>query len=102
MADTVNELTKGFSEERLARIRAKSDAFIAEYSSLMDFRQAAGLTQEQLAERVSVSQESISRLEKRTDMHLSTLRRYIEAMGYELELTAVRKNDEGLPIKLDL
>ncbi len=85
MAITVEELTKDFSEERLARIRSKSEQFIKEYNSLMEFRKAVGLTQAEIAGKMAIAQESISRLEKREDMHISTLRRYVEALGGKLE-----------------
>ena len=51
-------------------------------------RQARGLSQKVLAELLHVQQPSIAKLEKRTDMYLSTLRSHIEAMGGELEVIA--------------
>ena len=51
-------------------------------------RQAVAQTQEELAATLGVGQDTISRLEKRSDMLLSTLRRYVEAMGGKLELVA--------------
>jgi DNA-binding XRE family transcriptional regulator len=95
MATTVDQLTKDFSPERLARIRAKSDTFIKEYNTLLEFRKAIGLTQEDVAGRMNVAQESISRLEKRKDMHLSTLRKYVEALGGELEISVKMPPPKG-------
>jgi transcriptional regulator with XRE-family HTH domain len=51
-------------------------------------RQAAQQTQQDLAAALGVGQDTISRLEKRSDMLLSTMRRYVEAMGGTLELVA--------------
>jgi hypothetical protein len=83
-------------EDRLARLpgdrRAKVDAraalLIAEEMTLRDLRRALERTQVHLARKLGVKQETVSRLEKRSDMLLSTLRGYIEAMGGELDLLA--------------
>ena len=55
---------------------------------LNELRQARGLSQKMLAEVLHVQQPSIAKIEKRTDMYLSTLRSHIEAMGGELDLIA--------------
>jgi DNA-binding XRE family transcriptional regulator len=55
---------------------------------LNELRQARGLTQKMLAEVLHFQQPSIAKIEKRTDMYLSTLRSHIEAMGGELEIVA--------------
>jgi len=55
---------------------------------LNELRQARGLSQKMLAEVLHVQQPSIAKIEKRTDMYLSTLRSHIEAMGGELEIIA--------------
>lgn len=71
-----------------AKRRGKIEARAAELATLKDLRQAVARTQEELAATLGVGQDTISRLEKRSDMLLSTLRRYIEAMGGKLELVA--------------
>jgi len=55
---------------------------------LNELRQARDLSQQMLAELLQVQQPSIAKIEKRTDMHLSTLRSPIEAMGGELDVVA--------------
>jgi transcriptional regulator with XRE-family HTH domain len=55
---------------------------------LQELRHARRLSQEQLAAILQVRQATISKLERRTDMYISTLRSFIEAMGGELEITA--------------
>ena len=55
---------------------------------LNELRQARGLSQKMLAQVLHVQQPSIAKLEKRTDMYLSTLRSHIEAMGGELDVLA--------------
>jgi len=70
--------------KRQGKIMARA----AELATLKDLRQAVAQTQEELAATLGVGQDTISRLEKRSDMLLSTLRRYVEAMGGKLELVA--------------
>lgn len=55
---------------------------------LHELRQARGLSQKMLADVLHVQQPSIAKLERRTDMYISTLRSHIEAMGGELEVIA--------------
>ena len=56
--------------------------------ALSELRKARGLSQKELAEALHVQQPSIAKIEKRTDMYISTLRAHIEAMGGELEVIA--------------
>jgi transcriptional regulator with XRE-family HTH domain len=55
---------------------------------LQELRQARHLSQEQLAQTLSVKQAAVSKLERRTDMYISSLRNFIKAMGGDLEITA--------------
>ncbi|KFN37620.1 transcriptional regulator [Smithella sp. F21] len=55
---------------------------------LQELRHARSLSQEQLAQTLSVKQAAVSKLEKRTDMYISTLRNFIKAMGGDLEIIA--------------
>ena len=55
---------------------------------LQELRRARQLSQEQLAEELGATQPEISKIEHRTDMYVSTLRRFVEAMGGQLEITA--------------
>ncbi|HET7231631.1 MAG TPA: helix-turn-helix transcriptional regulator [Longimicrobium sp.] len=74
-------------EERQERIRRMSDGLMAEMP-LHELRRARELSQEHLASAMNQSQSAISRLERRTDMYLSTLRRYVRALGGELDIIA--------------
>ena len=56
--------------------------------SLAELRRARLMTQDQLAADLHINQASVAKLERRTDMYLSTLRRFVEAMGGELEIVA--------------
>ena len=65
--------------------------------SLAHLRQVRQLSQEALAERLGARQSSVSKLERRADLHLSTLRAYVEALGGTLEILA-RFPDGDVPI----
>lgn len=79
---------KKFSPERLRQIAEETDRELLEMD-LRELREAVGLTQEELARRVEVTQSQLSKLERREDHRLSTLRRYVEALGGRLEIVAV-------------
>jgi len=82
-----SDLTKNFTAGRRARVAAKA-ARLREAMTLEELRKARALSQEQVAELLDVNQPAVAKLEKRDDMHVSNLRRYIEALGGTLEITA--------------
>jgi transcriptional regulator with XRE-family HTH domain len=86
MGRTLKEKLETLSPERRQKIEAESSLLIAEEMTRQQLRLALKLTQEQMAELLQVDQGNISRLEQRTDLMLSTLRKYIAAMGGELRL----------------
>ncbi len=71
-----------------AKRRAGIEQRAADLATLKDLRQAVEQTQEELASALGVGQDTISRLEQRSDMLLSTLKRYVEGMGGTLQLVA--------------
>lgn len=81
-----------------AKRRAKVTQRAAELATLKDLRQAVERTQEKLATALGVGQDTISRLEQRSDMLISTLKRYVEAMGGKLNLVAEFPNRRPLVI----
>ena len=85
---SLEEVMRSLSPERRTRIEARAAVLLAEEMSLQELRRARKLTQVRMAKKLKVGQESISRLEKRTDLHISTLRHYVEAMGGSLSLVA--------------
>lgn len=87
MARKFRELTAGWSAERIAAVEVRTQEMIREMP-LVELRRQLDLTQEQLASALGTSQASVSKLERRSDLYLSTLRRYVEALGGELEITA--------------
>lgn len=70
-----------------AAAKRKANKMLAEMP-LQELRQARHLSQVQLAESLGTKQAEVSKIEKRTDMYLSTMRRYIEAMGGQLAIVA--------------
>lgn len=78
--------------------REKVERRAAELATLKDLRQAVKRTQVELASSLGVGQDTISRLEQRSDMLISTLKRYVEAMGGELDLVARFPNRPPLVI----
>ena len=84
MARNLDELLAELPIERRGVVEQRA----AELATLKDLRQAMQKTQVDLAAALHIGQDSVSRLEKRSDMLLSTLRGYIEAMGGKLEIVA--------------
>lgn len=87
MAKKFSELRAKMSPDSRQRSDAIAQVMLAEMP-LNELRQARGLSQRMLADVLHVQQPSIAKLEKRTDMYISTLRSHIEAMGGELEVVA--------------
>ena len=87
MARKFSELRERMSPERRARVDAQAREMMVEML-LAEIRKEAGLTQADLAEALGIKQPSLSKLEAQEDMHISTLRRIIKALGGELELVA--------------
>jgi DNA-binding XRE family transcriptional regulator len=88
MTRKFSELTAKMTAKQRAEIKARSAKLLSELP-LEQLRSARSLTQTNLAHLLGVNQSAISKMEKRTDMYLSTLRSYIEAMGGNLEIQAV-------------
>ena len=87
MAKKFSELRIKMSPDSRERSDAIAQVMLAEMP-LNELRQARGLSQKMLADVLHVQQPSIAKLEKRTDMYISTVRSHIEAMGGELEVVA--------------
>ena len=87
MAKPFKVLKDRISPESRERAAAKTKKLMADMP-LNELRKARGLSQKMLAEVLHVQQPSIAKIEKRTDMYLSTLRSHIEAMGGELDVIA--------------
>ena len=88
MPTNVNEKIKKLSSAQRKKVDARAASIIAEEMTLHELRRARKMTQGRIAKKLGVSQDSVSRLEKRSDFLLSTLRRTVEAMGGHLSLVA--------------
>jgi DNA-binding XRE family transcriptional regulator len=87
MAKKFRDLTANWPPERLARVEARVQKTLAEMR-LRELRKARRLSQVALAKKLKAQQATISKLERRADMYVSSLRQYIGAMGGELEIIA--------------
>lgn len=87
MAKKYSELRAKMNPAALEKATALSQEMLKEMP-LQELRQARALSQEQLAKTLGIKQASVSKLERRTDMYIQTLRNYIEAMGGQLEVIA--------------
>ena len=85
---TLKQRLKELSPDRRKKIEAHAARLIAEEMTLQELRRARKLTQVRMAKTLRISQDGVSRLEKRTDLLLSTLRKSVEAMGGRLSLIA--------------
>jgi transcriptional regulator with XRE-family HTH domain len=86
MARTHEEMMASLPPERRARIEARAAAQLREIEGLKALRTLAQRTQEQIAQSLGVKQPSVLKIERQTDLYLSTLRRFVEAAGGTLEL----------------
>jgi transcriptional regulator with XRE-family HTH domain len=84
----LEQIKKELSPARRRKIEARAAQLIAEEMTLQELRRARKLTQVRMAKALGISQDGVSRLEKRSDLLLSTLRKTIEAMGGNLSLVA--------------
>lgn len=86
MPVTHAEVMARLTKERQARIKARAAALHAEVEGLKALRQLAERSQEQIAQSLGIKQPSVAKIERQTDLYLSTLRRFVEAAGGTLEL----------------
>ncbi|HVC46112.1 MAG TPA: XRE family transcriptional regulator [Terracidiphilus sp.] len=88
MRNTWNSIRRTQSAPREARVRARVEQEM-ERLPLAELRKARSMTQARLSDVLHVNQGAISKIEQRSDMYLSTLRSYVEAMGGSLDIRAV-------------
>jgi transcriptional regulator with XRE-family HTH domain len=88
MPVNVNEIIRKLSPSERKKVEDRATEIIAEEMSLRDLRKARKLTQARVAKTLGITQDSVSRLEKRSDLLLSTLRKTVRAMGGEVRIIA--------------
>jgi transcriptional regulator with XRE-family HTH domain len=86
MGRTMNEVMASLPKERQERIRVRAAELGREIEGLKALRQLADRSQEQIAQSLGIKQPSVLKIERQTDLYLSTLRRFVEAAGGTLEL----------------
>ena len=84
----VNDIIAKLDPERRRRIEERAAELVAEEMTLRQLRKARQLTQARVAAELGITQDGVSRLEQRSDLLLSTLRKTVEAMGGSLSLIA--------------
>jgi DNA-binding XRE family transcriptional regulator len=98
MAINVDDFVKSLPAAERRAIEKRAAELLAEEMTLQELRRARAMTQVKMAKKLGVAQKQISEIEKRTDMHISTLRRSIEALGGTLALVA--EFPDRKPVKL--
>jgi DNA-binding XRE family transcriptional regulator len=95
---THDDYMSKLSPARRAKIEARKNELLAEELTLRELRKARELSQETLADVLGMRQGDLSKFERRTDAYLSTIRRYVVAMGGTLDLIATFPNTK--PVKI--
>lgn len=86
MARTMESVIADMPPERRARVEARADGMKAEIEGLKALRLLAERSQQQIAQSLGIKQPAVLKIERQTDLYLSTLRRFVEAAGGTLEL----------------
>jgi transcriptional regulator with XRE-family HTH domain len=84
----LERIRKELNPARLKKVAARAAQLIAEEMTLQELRHARKLTQVRMAKELGIGQDGVSKLEKRADLMISTLRKTVEAMGGSLSLVA--------------
>ncbi|HUO00435.1 MAG TPA: XRE family transcriptional regulator [Bradyrhizobium sp.] len=84
----LEQIRKELSPARRKKVAARAAQLIAEEMTLQELRHARRLTQVRMAKELGIGQDGVSKLEKRADLMISTLRKTVEAMGGSLSLVA--------------
>jgi len=95
---TLEQKLNEINPERQEKIRVRTRELVAREMSLQELRHAVNKTQKTVARTLNMGQDGISRLEKRSDLLLSTLRNYVEAVGGRLTLVVQFPNQEPIAI----
>lgn len=95
---TLTDKMAGLGERRRKKIERRAAQLVAEEMSLQDLRRAHRLTQARVGKALKIGQDGVSRLEQRSDLLISTLRNYVEAMGGDLQLIASFPNRPAVAV----
>ena len=86
MGRSLDDVLSQLPKARRSRVETRARELADQVESLAELRRMAGKAQVEIAASLGVKQPSVSKIEKQTDMYLSTLRSYVEAIGGELDL----------------
>lgn len=86
MSRNVNDIIRRLSPAERKKVESRAAQLIAEEMTLRQLRQACRLTQQRVAKSLRIGQEGVSKIERRSDLLISTLRDYVRAMGGQLSL----------------
>jgi transcriptional regulator with XRE-family HTH domain len=95
---TLQEKLTSLPAARRKKIDRRTAQLVSEEMTMRELRKARNVTQAKLAKTLDIKQEQVSRIEKRTDLHIATLRRQVEALGGDLTILATFPN--SAPIKI--
>ena len=99
MALTLEQVMAALPAEDQDAITARAQELQAEVDTLSALRRLVGLSQQQLADTLNMKQPTLSKLERHTDMYLSTLRRYVVALGGDMEIVISLPGHPPLKLK---
>jgi transcriptional regulator with XRE-family HTH domain len=88
MPRNVNDIINKLTRAQRRKVEARAAQLIAEEMTLQELRHARKITQQKIAKALHIGQEGVSKIERRSDLLISTLRRTVEAMGGSLSLVA--------------
>jgi predicted transcriptional regulator len=99
MVRTLKEVLDTLPAEERAAIDRRYEELVNEVESLRELRRISEMSQAKIAKTLKISQPAVSKIEKQTDMYLSTLRSYVEAMGGELDVIVRLPNRAPVKVK---
>lgn len=98
MGRTLKTVIAALPKARRKKIAARHRRLKGEVESLAALRKAAGKAQVEIAQALNISQPSVSKIEKQSDMYLSTLRGYVQAVGGDIELIVRLPSGEAVQL----
>lgn len=99
MVRTLQEVLDALPEDERAEIDRRFVELVNEVESLKELRRLSEMSQAKIAETLKISQPAVSKIEKQTDMYISTLRSYVEAMGGELDVIVRLPNRSPVKVR---
>ena len=99
MTTSLDDIVNSLPPERKAKIDSLTEELFEEVVTLRELRKKQKFTQEDIAQYLGIKQENVSRLERRNNVHLSTLKDYIHALGGKLHLIVEFPDREPIEIK---